>query len=125
LAETITTGQLHFHCAPGDHVLEGGAVEELHGQKGSAVLFSDVVDGADIRMIERRCCLRFALKACQGLGVGGQIIGQELQRHKTMQPHIFSFVNHSHSPSAELLDDAVMRNGLANHGLAEHGVVPC
>jgi hypothetical protein len=69
--------------------------------------------------------LRFALKACQGLGVGGQIIGQELQRHKTMQPHIFSFVNHSHSPSAELLYDAVMRNGLAEHGLAEHGVVQC
>ena len=33
-----------------------------------------------------------------------------------MQPGVLSFINHTHTASTELFNDAVMRNGLANHG---------
>jgi hypothetical protein len=33
-----------------------------------------------------------------------------------MQFYVFSLVNHTHAAAAELLDDAVVRNGLADHG---------
>ncbi len=107
--------RFQFHRAPANQVFEGGAVEELHRQEGAAVLFSDVVDGADIGMIQRRRCFRFALKAGQGLRVAGDVVGQQLQRYKAMQPQVFSFVDDSHSASAELLDDAVVRNCLPDH----------
>jgi hypothetical protein len=34
-----------------------------------------------------------------------------------MQLYILGFVNHTHPATAQLLDDAVVRNGLPDHGL--------
>ena len=45
-----------------DAMLQGLAVEELHGDEGLAVGLTDIVDGADIGMIERGGRLSFALK---------------------------------------------------------------
>ena len=39
----------------------------------------DVVDGADVGMIEGRGCLGFALESLQRMAVPGQLFGQELQ----------------------------------------------
>jgi hypothetical protein len=43
----------------GNALLQCLTVEKLHGDKLLAVLLADVVNGADVRVIERRCCLRF------------------------------------------------------------------
>jgi hypothetical protein len=40
---------------------------------------------------------------------------QELQSHKTVQLHIFGLVDHTHAAAAQLLDDAVVRDGLPDH----------
>ena len=32
-----------------------------------------------------------------------------------MQPRVLGFVDHTHPAAAQLLDDAVVRDGLANH----------
>jgi len=45
------------------------------------------------------------------------IFGQELQGDKAVQLHVFGFVDDTHSLTAQFLDDAVMRNGLAEHRL--------
>ena len=42
-------------------------------------------------------------------------LGQELQRDQAMQPRVFGLVDHAHPAAAELFDDAVMRDGLADH----------
>ena len=39
-----------------------------------AVLLADVVNGTDIRMVERRCGLSLALEAAQGLWVFGDFV---------------------------------------------------
>ena len=44
------------------NVFQGRAVEELHGDKSLAVLLANVVDGADVRMVQRRGGPGFALK---------------------------------------------------------------
>jgi serine/threonine protein kinase len=41
-------------------------------------------------------------------------VRQALERNGTTYPAVLGFVNHAHS-AAELLDDAVVRNGLADH----------
>ena len=102
----------------GESILQRRALQILHGDERSSVLLADVVDRADVRMVERRCGPGFTLKAAQGLGIARQIAGDELERHGTMQPRIFGFVDHAHPAAAELLDDAVVRERLTDQRIA-------
>jgi hypothetical protein len=45
----------------------------------------------------------------------GYVVGQELQGDETPELNILCFVNHTHPTTAELLNDAVVRDGLADH----------
>ena len=65
-------------------------------------------------MVERGRGPGFTLKAAQGFGVARQIFADELERNETVQPRVFGFVDHAHSASAELLDDAVVRERLTD-----------
>ncbi len=99
----------------GDAVLQGRAIEVLHGDEGAAVVLSDVVNGADVGMIERGGGLGFALKTGEGLGIAGHVFGQEFQGDKTMEAGVLGLVNHAHASATEFLDDAVVRDGLVDH----------
>ena len=99
----------------GNAMLQRHAVQKLHGDEGLAVLLADVVNGADVGMIQRGRGLRFALKAGQRLRIAGNVFGQELQGDEAVQPRVLGLVNHAHPAAAQLLDDAVVRDGLADH----------
>jgi hypothetical protein len=58
--------QLVLHRTPRNAMLQ--PIQELRGDEGLPVLIINLVDGADIGMVKCRGCLRFALKAGQGLG---------------------------------------------------------
>ena len=58
-----------------DAVLQGLAFEELHDDEGLTVFLVDLVDGADVGMVQGRSGARFALKAIQGLAILGEIFG--------------------------------------------------
>ena len=60
-------------------MLERHTFQKLHSDEGVAVLFTDVVDRADIGMIEGRSGLGLPLKAGQRLVIFGNIVGQKLQ----------------------------------------------
>jgi hypothetical protein len=47
----------------------------------------------------------------------GNIFGQELQRNEATKLGILGFIDYTHSPAAQLLDNAVMGDGLPDHGL--------
>src|SRR5215469_13284669 len=64
--------------APFDLALEGDTLEKLHGDERLPILLADVVDGADIGVVQRRSCLRFALKPRQRLTVSCYFVGQKL-----------------------------------------------
>jgi hypothetical protein len=68
-------------------------------------------------MIQGGSSLRFALEAGQGLLIFGNFVRQELQRNKAAKLYVLSFVNHTHPSPAELIDDAVVRDGFSNHGV--------
>ena len=53
----------------GDTMLQRHAIQKLHGEKSVAVLGANVVNCADIGVIQRGCRLRFALKAGKCLRV--------------------------------------------------------
>jgi hypothetical protein len=79
-----------------------------------AVFFADIVDGANVGMIQRGGCLRFTLEAAQSLLVAGNFVGKKFQRDETLEPRVFGFVDDAHASAAEILDDAVMGNGEAD-----------
>src|SRR5216683_5546772 len=60
-------------------MLQCHAIKKLHGDEGAAVLLADVVNGADVGMIQGRRGLRLTPEASQRLGVFGDIIRKKLQ----------------------------------------------
>ena len=82
-------------------------------------MLSNLVYYADIGMTESRGGLCFALETGQRLLVFGQVFGQEFHGNKAMQRSVLSLVHHTHPPTAQLLDDAVVRNGLTDHGVQQ------
>ena len=95
-----------------DAMFERLAVHELHGDKLLTALLSDVVNGADVRMVERGGGLRFALETLKGLEVARHPFRQELEGDGSMKPGVFCLVDHTHAPATELFQDAVVRDGL-------------
>ena len=62
-------------------MLEGRLIQKLHGNERLPILFTDVVNRADIGMIQRRG-LGFVLKAGECLRVTGNLVGKNLRARK-------------------------------------------
>jgi hypothetical protein len=73
------------------------------------------MNGADIGVIEGGSGLRLALKTGQRLGVFGNLVGQKLQGDEAMKAEVLSLIDHPHPATTELLDNAVVRDRLADH----------
>ncbi len=74
-----------LHRLSGDAVLQRQAVQKLHNEKRMAVLLSNLMDCADIGMVESGSRLRLPLEAGQDVGVFGDVFRQKLQRDKPVQ----------------------------------------
>ena len=109
--------QLVLHRTPGDAMLQRYAVEEFHHHEDAAVFFADVVNSADIGMIQRRCRTRLAAEALQCSRIARYVVGQELERDKASQARVLGLVDDTHAAAAKLLDNAVVRDGGVNHVL--------
>ena len=96
-------------------MFQGLAVEKLHGDEGLAVFFADFVNGADVGVVQCGGGLGFALKTGESLRIAGYVIGKELEGDEAVKARVFRFVDDAHAAAAELLDDAVVRDGLADH----------
>ena len=71
-----------------ESVLQRGAFEALHDDKGAAILLADIVNGANVRVVQRRRGSSLAAKATQRVRVASQFIRQELQRHDPLERRI-------------------------------------
>jgi hypothetical protein len=80
------------------------------------------IDRADIGVVEGRSSLSLSLEAGQRLWVFGYVIRQKLQRDKIGAGLRPRFVDDAHPATAQLLDDAVVRDGVANHPQECYGV---
>jgi len=107
--------QLGFHRSPSDAVLQRQAIQKLHSDERFAVLVVNFVDRANIRVVQCRGSFGLALKAAEGLRVFGYVVRQEFEGDKTPELHILGLVDHTHAPAAQLLDYAIVRDGLADH----------
>jgi hypothetical protein len=96
-------------------VVQGQAFQQFHSDERLAVLVINLVYCADVWMIEGRSGFGFALEAGESVRAFGRVIGQKLEGDRATEFEIFGLVHHSHSPSTQPLEDAVMRDSLADH----------
>ena len=98
-----------------DAVLEGLPLQQFHGDERPAFVLVDVVDGADVGVIEGGGGLGLALEALQGLMVLGHFFRQELERDEAMELGVLGLIDDTHTAASELLQHAIVGNRLANH----------
>jgi len=103
------------HRASRDAVLQGQAFKEFHSDERMFILLADIVDRADVGVIQCGSSLGLSLKAREGLGIVANFIGQKFKRYETVQACVLSFVHHPHTTAAQLLNDFIMRDGLTDH----------
>ena len=101
-----------------DQVLERPAFEIFHDDEGTSVLLANVIDGADIGMVQARSGLGFAAKAAKGVRIVGDIIGKELEGDEAVQAQIFGLVDDAHPAATEFFNHFVVRDSLADHAKA-------
>ncbi len=78
-------------------------------------MLANLVNGADVGMIQGRGGTRLAAKTLERVRIVGDFRRQELQRDEAAEFGVFGFIYNAHPATAELLDDAIVRNDAANH----------
>src|ERR1700693_4288720 len=101
------------------------SLDQLHGDEVLAVRFVDLVYRADVRMIERRRSKCFSSESFAGSRIILHLHRQELQRNMAVQREVFGFVYHTHPAATELREDAIVRDGLADHALTFRAEIYC
>ena len=98
------------------------ALQPFHDDERLAVVFADIVDGADVRVVEGGRGARFDAEAFDRLAIARQFLGDELKSDRTSQAAVIGAKDHAHATRAELRDDAIVRNRLADHG-EQRGII--
>jgi hypothetical protein len=88
-------------------LLERLALEVLHHEEVDIILPSDVVEGADMRMIQSRDAAGFPFEALAQLTRRRHVRGKHLDGHGAIEPRIASAVDLSHAARAEQCDDFI------------------
>src|SRR5262245_30680300 len=112
---------VHGQGTTPEPAVEGLAVEELHDEIRVLALDADVVERADVGMVEAGDGLRLDLKAGAGLGGGSERGRDELERYVTTEPRVARAIDLSHAARAEPTDDLVRakpRTGCQRHWAA-------
>src|SRR5262249_54306833 len=107
--------QVQLHRLAVDQVLQRLAREALHHDEEVAIMLADLVDSADIGVIQSRCGAGLAAEALKSLGVVGRIVGKKFEGDEAAERGVLGLVDDTHPTAAEKLNDAVMGDSLADH----------
>ena len=83
------------------------ALEMRHDQVVRAIDVADVVDAADVRMIERGNRPRLAFETCTQIGIAGDFSWQDLDGDCAIEARVAGFVDLAHAARAERAEDFV------------------
>ena len=92
-------------------MLESLALEQLHGDKRSAFKFSNIVNRADVGVIERGCGACFPAESLDRLRVQRNVIRKEFQSNIAAQARVRGFVDHAHSSATQFFQNGVVGDG--------------
>ena len=118
-------GQRPGHLADEGHQLRQGGtpggerpqrlpLDQLHDEEGLALVLVDVVDRADVGVVQGGGGAGLAPEPLQALGILGILLGQELQGDAAAEAGVLGLVDDPHAAAAQWLQDAVVGDGLAD-----------
>ena len=110
-------------------LIERSPFRVFHHDEVDARIRTDVVDGDDVRMVERARRLCFLHEALLPLRIGYLVARQHLDGHHAIEMCVAGFVDHTHPALAQLRFDSVAIERLTDHRKARMsrsilGVVP-
>ena len=109
---------IQIHGLAPDALLQALTLELFHHDKGMAIIVLNIVDRADVGMIQLRCSSRLALETVERLAISKEIFGNELQRDVAAQADVLGLIHDSHATATEFSQNAVVGDRLTNHGQA-------
>ena len=108
---------------------EGLPFQRLHDDEVPAIVLVDVVDGADMWMIESGGGSRLAPESLERNRIARDFLRQKLESNGTAEACVFCLVDHSHAAAAKFGHDAVPGNHAAIHlmcgGIYQNRGSPC
>jgi len=90
-----------------DPIRERLAFQVLHHEEVDVALLADVVQRADVRVIQRGDRLRFALEPVAPLRIVGEMRRQHFDRDRAVQSRVGCFVDLAHAAGAQRGDELV------------------
>ncbi len=94
-------------AAAWDQFSERPAIDQLHRDHEPALDVLGLVDRYDVRVAECGDCLRFAAESLAPARVGGEIVGDDLERDEPVEARISGLVHLAHVACADQGDDLV------------------
>jgi hypothetical protein len=85
----------------GPTVLERDAIEELHGDERLLFVLADLLNGADVGMIQRRGGTSLAAKTLERVRIVGDFRRQEFQRDKAAEFGVFGLLYKARPATAD------------------------
>ena len=92
---------------PGEPVGERFALQVLHDEEIKAVLPADVVEGADVRMVQTRSRPGLALESLSQVGIVGHMAGENFDRDGSVEPRVRGSIHFPHPTGTEVGMDFV------------------
>ena len=98
---------VHTKRAHGDAVVERLTLDVLHDQEVRAVLVADIVQGADVGMVETGNGVGFTTEARQPLRITGEVFRKDLDGDGPSETGVGSLVDFAHPARTDLADDLI------------------
>ncbi len=99
---------VHVERHASDSLVQPAAFEQLHHDEPPAFPFPDVVNRADVRVVQRRGRARLAQMPVDRIGIPRVGFGHELQRDMAVEARVLGLPDHTHAALADLFDQAVV-----------------
>ena len=80
---------------------QGCAFDELGRDERRGAGLIDLVDGDDVRMVQARCCPGFLCETPHAVGIGSNLVGQNLQGDLAIEPGVLRQVHFTHTAGAQ------------------------
>ena len=86
-------------------LVERSAIYQFHGDKVLALLLTDLVDGADVGMIEGGGATRLTQQTRTRAGLVHRLLGKHLERHLALQAIIARAIDLPHAARTQAAED--------------------
>src|ERR1700745_563095 len=89
-------------------MLERYPVQKFYDDERLVAVFADLVDGADVGMVQSGSRTSFTSETFQCVRVSRKVFGQELQGDEAAELGVLGLVDHTHPAFGEKTHDSIM-----------------